>query len=497
VTGFKRLTTRRPGRPWLAISIFGLLLSTVPLTLLVRGWIHPSRSPAAITPTAAVPTISPTPVPSATPTPTPPPSTYVIRAGDTLWDIALRLDIGLDAILAVNPGLNPDLPLMPGVVLVLPGSDVLAATIISPVWPFTAQVTGGGALNLRAGPGLNTDVIVMLNPLTPLTVIGRTSAGDWLEVQTAYQTRGWVYALYTDVFVDLQQVPVVLDPEVQPVASPTGSPAPDAASTPVPTPDEDILSGITERAHEIFRNGIALGNRPNVFSKVGDSITVSSAFLTAIGQGRYNLDRYAYLQDVIDYYSEEWARTHNSFANFSLAARVGWWAERVVSEGIGDPDYCRDDETPLECEYRWVRPSVALILLGTNDVPSSSIENFSDSMRRVIEISISHGVIPVLSTIPPMGREGAIDRVDLINAEISSLARQYEIPLWDYHAALQGLPDSGLGYDGVHPSWAPRDHTADFAPEYLHYGMTVRSLTALQVLDEIWRAIIRPELGLE
>jgi hypothetical protein len=118
-------------------------------------------------------------------------------------------------------------------------------------------------------------------------------------------------------------------------------------------------------------------------------------------------------------------------------------------------------------------------------------------MRQVIEISLAHGVIPVLSTIPPMDREGAADRVDLINAEITSLAREYEIPLWDYHAALRDLPDHGLGYDGVHPSWAPRDHTADFAPEYLQYGMTVRSLTALQALDEIWRTVILPELVAE
>lgn len=84
--------------------------------------------------------------------------------------------------------------------------------------------------------------------------------------------------------------------------------------------------------------------------------------------------------------------------------------------------------------------------------------------------------------------------MDLINAEITRLARESEIPLWDYHAALMELPNAGLGYDGVHPSWAPRGHTGDFSPDFLQYGMSVRSLTALQVLDEIWRAVIVPEL---
>ena len=84
--------------------------------------------------------------------------------------------------------------------------------------------------------------------------------------------------------------------------------------------------------------------------------------------------------------------------------------------------------------------------------------------------------------------------MDLINAEITRLARESEIPLWDYHAALMELPNSGLGHDGVHPSWAPRGHKGDFSPAYLQYGMTIRSLTALQGLDEIWRTVIEPEL---
>ncbi|HLB63846.1 MAG TPA: SH3 domain-containing protein [Anaerolineales bacterium] len=225
-------------------------------------------------------------------------------------------------------------------------------TITSPIWPFTAQTSSGGALNLRTGPGLAEEVIVTLNPLTPLTVVGRSIDRLWLEVQTAYQTRGWVYARYTDVFVDLQQVPVVYDVSVSPVAGATGTPAAVSGATQAPGTSAGILSGLTEHAHEIFRDGLALGNRPNVFSKVGDSITVSPAFLTAIGQGRYNLAGFGYLQDVIDYYSEDWARTHNSFDNYSLAAQGGWWASRVVSNGYGDSDYCREDETPLECEYR-------------------------------------------------------------------------------------------------------------------------------------------------
>jgi hypothetical protein len=45
-----------------------------------------------------------------------------------------------------------------------------------------------------------------------------------------------------------------------------------------------------------------------------------------------------------------------------------------------------------------------------------------------------------------------------------------------------------MGPDGVHPSWAP--NAADFTPENLQYGSTVRNLTALMVLDALWRQVM-------
>jgi hypothetical protein len=48
-----------------------------------------------------------------------------------------------------------------------------------------------------------------------------------------------------------------------------------------------------------------------------------------------------------------------------------------------------------------------------------------------------------------------------------------------------------LSSDGVHPSYVT-SHAADFTPEYLQYGYTVRNLTALQALDEVWRKAIQP-----
>jgi hypothetical protein len=253
------------------------------------------------------------------------------------------------------------------------------------------------------------------------------------------------------------------------------------------------VSGISPHARQVFQLGQRMGNRPNVFSKVGDSITASPLFLSPIGVGQYNLRGYAELQGVIDFYTARNARGNdNSFYNTSLAAKVSWRAQSVLSPEQADPANCNAGETPLACEYRLVRPSVALIMLGTNDVPFTSDVDFEFEMRQVVLVTLQSGVIPVLSTIPPLFRTGLDGRAEQLNVIIVRLAREYDIPLWDYWSALQGLPDSGMASDGVHPNWAPEGHNADFAPEYLQYGTVVRNMTALYVLDAIWRQVVRP-----
>ena len=110
-------------------------------------------------------------------------------------------------------------------------------------------------------------------------------------------------------------------------------------------------------------------------------------------------------------------------------------------------------------------------------------------MRLIIEISINNGVSPVVSTIPPVQRDWATGRVEMLNGIIVALAREYDIPLWDYYSALQGAPNNGLTADGVHPTMYA-GHNADFLPVYLQAGYTIRNLLALQALDAVWQAAV-------
>ena len=463
----------------------------------------PLAAPSAAGSTAAASVAPPTPVaPAPTPTlalfaatptavPVGGPAQYTIVDGDTLLALAERFGVPVALLAAANPSVDPDL-LFPGDVLVIPDpSQPLLGLTVEP-GALGAQVKADVTLlNLRAAPNTQAKILAQLAPFTPLEVLGRTADSGWLQVITHLgRSEGWVASEFVDVLVALDEAPVI---SVAPLATViVNLPVTAVPVTALPPGDYRYISGLSGRAREIFLTGQMLGNRANVFSKVGDSITVSPVFMSSIGQGYYNLRDYAALQPVIDFYFGAVARQDaNSFSYTSLSAKVGWRARAVLSPASADPAFCQPDEGPLACEYRVVQPAVALIMLGTNDVPFTPEAEFEADMRRVLDLTLERGIIPVVSTIPPLFRTGLEGRAELLNGVLVRLAREYNVPLWDYWAALQGLPNTGMAGDGVHPSWAPAGHSADFTPEYLQYGMVVRNLTGLYVLDAVWRGAIQ------
>lgn len=382
---------------------------------------------------------------------------------------------------------------------------VLAATArpadtATPLTSISAQVSANqSGLNLRAGPDQTQPLLTTLLPLTPITIIGRNTDGTWLMVIAPPGNTGWVSAEFVDVSAPLDSIPVTTATVEAAVPTPSASPTPAESLTPTPLPaspadsgDYPYITGITDNARKIFSRGQFLGNRANVFSKVGDSITVNDDFLIPFAVGGYDLGEYSYLQPIIDYFSMATARTGNSFINISLAANPGWSTWTAINIYAADESICFEGETPIECELRMVKPSVALIMLGTNDVADTDNVTagvYERQLRRVIETAIEMGVVPVVSTLPEFHRPSGY-RVAIFNDIIAKLADEYDIPLWNYWASLQGLPNDGLSSDGVHPSVAPSSAT-DFSEAGLKYGMNMRNLTALQTLDAVWRYLAR------
>lgn len=380
---------------------------------------------------------------------------------------------------------------------VLPAIPVVAESLDgpAPAQPAPAEIVDTGVtgtittvLNVRSGPGTNNPVQTQVRPGTTVIIEGRNGGGDWILIYTSDQAiRGWVATAYVNLANGLDGVPVVGDivqgtnddEDVEPVSVMV-----------LPPPEHEIISGINDNTRWIYERGLSMGNRPNVFSKVGDSLTDNIFMFSPIGWGHYHLHQYTDLQPIIGFFSEANARDGNSFTNGSFAARAAWTTSEIFNPGFADSGICLPGEAPLVCEYRVVKPSIALILIGTNDMTFLTPSQYRANLRTIVETSINMGVIPVLSTIP--------DRFDNdvsgFNNIIRSTARGYNVPLWDLWSALQPLPNRGRGEDDIHLSAPMNDakQVVDFRPENFQYGYTMRNFTALQVLNALYREVIAP-----
>lgn len=246
-----------------------------------------------------------------------------------------------------------------------------------------------------------------------------------------------------------------------------------------------ISNPVLEHVRQIITVGQSRNNRLNVFSKVGDSISVSRGFMYPVGDSSHDLGKHNYLQAVINFYQAENARTGNSFVNSSLAAGEGWAAWGVLNPQLADTRVCAAGESPLVCEYRVVRPAVAVIMFGTNDVGYRTGDQFRADMNQVVNISVEMGVVPILTTIP--NRPDVANRVVTFNDIVRDIAQEQQLPLIDYYEFTKNLPNSGLTGDNVHPSIPPAGYleAGRFSDNNLRYGYTVRNLATLQALYSI------------
>ncbi len=487
----------RPRAPSPAVALLFALLALTGAALIAAALNRAAPAPAGaiavtIYPTRPLPTPTPLPqiaaptaTPTVEPTPTPRVTQYVVQPNDTLWDIAIRFGFAtLDPIIAANPGINPDF-LSLGQIINIPGADFVppprprplptaAPPQLQPLAPdyfVMGQVLpDAGGLRLRAGPSYESRVITRLGPNTALKILGQVAGQSWLKVITPSGTEGYVDARYVSIggATALPTSPAVDAP-----------PPPEAAAGPLEYP---YLSDISPRVYQIFQVGQARGNRPNAFSVVGDSNSQHPAFLKPFDWGNYNLGGYAYLQPTVDFF-------RGSFAHDSPAAAGGFNTAKVLDPAHA-PAYC-NGQSPLECEYNRTRPSVALILLGTGD--QHTWQSFESNYRRIIEISINMGVIPVLITkADDLESRDNNAPYGYINGKIAQLASEYQVPLLNLRQVVQRLPNGGTIGDGFHYNYPSDNRSAWFTPDYLQYGYNQRNLTALQVLDVLRRKVIRP-----
>ena len=242
--------------------------------------------------------------------------------------------------------------------------------------------------------------------------------------------------------------------------------------------DYPVIPNVSPTAIEIYLNGIAMGNDPHKFSKIGDCQNITTYFLAVFETpDLYSLgEEYGYLQEVIDWY-------FGSYSRESIAVRGGLNVARVLSPFHANADLCEPNEHSLACEVRLNNPSIALVSLEEN-WSSRTAEEYEEHLRNIIEYLIGEGVLPILAT-----KADNLEGDHSINATIVKLAAEYEIPLWNFWLSVQPLPNHGLRKEGFHLTLAGPYFDSEW---HMRAGWVWRNLTALQVLDAIWRAVNQP-----
>ena len=228
---------------------------------------------------------------------------------------------------------------------------------------------------------------------------------------------------------------------------------------------------VVAHVREVFATGQALGRNPHAYAKIGDSTTENPYFLARFDEGPYNLGAYAHLQPVIDQF-------RGSHGRDSVAVRIGLHSWTANDPAWAEPGLCLPNETPVQCELRLHNPSIVLIRLGTNDVGVGLM--FEANIRTIVDTALAAGVIPVIGTKGDR-HEGSNENNDILRR----IAAEYRIPLWDYDRVADTLPGRGLDQDAAHMLTFYSHDYSD--PTAFTRGHAMHNLTALMVLDAIWR----------
>ncbi len=345
---------------------------------------------------------------------------------------------------------------------------------------FQIQAMTPYAVTVFSSPDRAAPIVGVFTPHAKVTLEGRSADAVWvLGHSTDGGVRGWIERRYLLLPPDASVARLLVSNETifaPSAVSPSGGPYQALDLTRYP-----VVPVAMSRARAIYESGRILGANARVVAKVGDCLSDNQHFLSPFGGDRYNLGQFAYLQGVIDHFAA-------SLALDSLAAYDGLVTSAVLDPAFANPVACQPGESPLRCEYRVRRPSVAVIMFGAQDLLFTPAEQFERNLRQIVHETIQAGVIPLLSTFP--GNLALWEQTIRYNQIVVQVALDYDAPLMNLWLALEALPNHGLNEDGRHLS-APISDSGDLTPANLQRGYPLRNLVTLQALNAVWHAALQ------
>ena len=228
-----------------------------------------------------------------------------------------------------------------------------------------------------------------------------------------------------------------------------------------------IPTVIDPSLRKVYERGLSLGNDPHAFSIFGDCQTRPGEFF-----GIFETDEVIIqslppeLQETVEYFNGSFNRESSTAQDGTTPGALLWTQWHRGEFG------CTFAETPVECEIRTHRPSFVIIQVGTHFESRNT-----EYLRKIINQLLDAGIIPILAT-----KADNREKDERINRDMAMLASEYDLPLWNFWAAVSDLPNRGLYTRSDRPLQGDIYLTDE--AEIIHRN------TGLEALDAVWRAVI-------
>lgn len=243
----------------------------------------------------------------------------------------------------------------------------------------------------------------------------------------------------------------------------------------------------TPQVRMIVERGRAMGNQRQMFTTLGDSNSISGDFLRPLVIENYcQWGAYAPLEAAVRFFSVPtgYGAAASSFTHESVAVQMGFNSAAALDPFWAGDARCVTGEAPLSCELRTLQPAAAIFMVGSKDVSIMSVAEYQQHMATLVDLAISRGVVPVLTTFVVLpGRDVYPASIDF-NLALVDLAQRRGTPLINLWAAAEALPNRGIAADNTHLSTQP-GRFCNFEGGQSRFGGTLRNLLTLQALDRL------------
>ena len=256
------------------------------------------------------------------------------------------------------------------------------------------------------------------------------------------------------------------------------TPAPTRTSTPTSLPPTSavddsawkslpvIPQAIDPSLRKVYERGLALGNDPHAFSIFGDCQARPGDFFGVFESDAALMESLSpELQEAVEYFGGSFNRESPTAQDGTTPGSLLWTQWHRGEYG------CTFAETPVQCELRIHRPSFVIIQVGTHFESRNT-----EYLRRVILQLLDAGVVPILAT-----KADNREKDERVNRDMAMLASEYDLPLWNFWAAVSDLPDRGLYTRQDRPLQGPIYLTEEAAARH--------RMSGLAALNAVWQAV--------